>query len=103
MKNVELLEQRLESRGNHGLKLHPLMCHGMVETEDVSMQTKTVQRVVAIAVFHITANGMPHVGAMHSNLVLTPRLQTELHERVLRGAVERVEMGDGIFATVIDG
>ena len=65
------------------------------------MQTKSMQGIVAIAVFGIAANRMPHIGRVDTNLVLAPRFQLKLHERVVRGARQRVVMGDGILTAII--
>lgn len=48
------------------------MGHRMVETKQESMQAKTVDRVIAITVFHIATDRMSHVGSMHTDLILTP-------------------------------
>ena len=67
------------------------------------MEAETVQRVVAIAVLRVATNGMAHVGGVDANLILASCLQLKLHERVLGGAVEHMEMGDGELAAIIDG
>ena len=58
------------------------MRDGMIETQDVGMQAKPADDVVAVAIFHIAANGMPHVGRMHANLILAPCLQTIFYQRI---------------------
>ena len=45
---------------------------------------------------------MPHVGGVDTDLVLAPGLQLELHERVLGGTCERMEMRHRILATIVD-
>ena len=46
---------------------------------------------------------MAQVGRVHANLVLAPRLKPELHQRVLGGAVQHVEVGDGQLAAIVHG
>ena len=38
------------------LKLHALVSDGMGETQQVSVQTETVERVIAIAILHVARN-----------------------------------------------
>ena len=86
---------------NHRLELHRLARHGMVEAQHIGMQTKTVDRVVAVAILDVAAYGMPHIGRVYADLVLAPRLELELHQTVLRGAVEGAEMRNGILSAVV--
>ena len=65
------------------------------------MQAKTMKRIVAITVFGITADRMPHVVSMNTNLVLATRLQFELNEGMLGGPVHDMKMGDGQLAPII--
>ena len=44
------------------LELHTLMVHRMIEAEHIGVQAEPVQRVIAVAVLHIAADRMPHVG-----------------------------------------
>ena len=60
-----------------------------------------MQRVVAIAVFHVAAHGMPHVGRMYPYLILPACFKFVFHKRVVGCAVEHVEMCHCIFAAVI--
>ena len=46
----------------HCLELHRLTGYRMIEAQHIGMQTKTVDWIVAIAVFHISTDWMPHIG-----------------------------------------
>ena len=91
-----------ECYGDGGLELHPLMGHRMLHAQQESMQTETVYRVVSISVFHVTTYWMSHISGMHTDLVLTTRLQLELHQRVVRSTVKDMEMGHRIFSPIIN-
>ena len=91
-----------EGGGDCGLKLHRLVRHRMIETQQPGVQTETVQRVVAVAVFAIATNGMSHISSMNANLVLTTRLQLKLYQRVVCRAVHHEEMSDSQLATIVD-
>ena len=95
-------EQTSEGGGDRSLELHALVGDRMVEAEQESVEAEPVERVVAIAVFHIAADGMPHVGGVDTDLVLAPGLQLELHERVLGGTCERMEMRHRILTAIVD-
>ena len=86
---------------NRSLEFHTLMCHGMIETEHIGMQTKTVQRVVAVTILYITTDRMPHICRMNTNLILAPCLQTVLHKTVRNRTVEHTEMRNSISSSVI--
>lgn len=75
----------------------------MVEAELVGVQAQAVQGVVAVAIFNVTAHGVPHVGRVHTYLVLAARFQAVFHQTVFCGACQGVEVGDGIFAAVVHG
>ena len=77
------------------------MGDGVGEAEHVGMQAKPVQRVVAVAVFHVATYRMSHIGGVNANLVFASRFESILHERVLCGAVENVEVCHCIFPSVI--
>ena len=62
-----------------------------------------MQRVVAIAVFHVAAHGMPHVGRMYPYLILPACFKFVFHKRVVGCAVEHVEMGHRILTPVVGG
>ena len=100
---IILLEQHSELRRNGGLEFHALACHGMEEAQQVGMEAEAVDGVVAIAVLHIATYGMPHVGRVYPDLVLTSGLQLKLYERVLCCTVENAEMRYGVFATIVNG
>lgn len=90
-----------ESGGHRGFKLHRLLRHRMIEAQQPGMQAKAMKRVVAIPVFRITADWMPHVRSMHANLVLATRLQFELNQGMLGSPVHDMEMGYGQFSPII--
>ena len=75
----------------------------MIETKHVGVKTKTVERVVAIAVLHISADGMPHISGVHAYLVLSSCLKFEFHQTVLCRAFERVIMSDCVFSSISTG
>lgn len=52
----------------------------MIEAQFIGVQTEAPYRVIAITIFHIAANWMPHIGSMHADLILPPRLQTKLYQ-----------------------
>lgn len=87
-----------EGHGDGCAELHRLVGHRMVEAKYVGMEAQASDRIIAIAVFDVATDRMPHVGGVHAYLVLASRLQFEFHERVLSAAVERIEVGDGQFA-----
>ena len=60
-----------------------------------------MQRVVAVAVFHVATNGMSHVCRVYTYLVLATGLKLILNERVFCGAIEHLEVCDSIFATIV--
>ena len=90
-----------ESRRYWSFKFHSLMSDGMSEAKHIGMQAKTMQRVVAITIFYISAHRMPHICRMNPYLVFPSRFESVFHERVLSGAVEHMEMRYGIFSAVI--
>ena len=55
----------------------------MVKTQAESMQAKAAHRVVAIAIFYVSTNGVSQVGGMDANLVLAACLQLELDKRMV--------------------
>ena len=77
------------------------MGDGVGEAEHVGMQAKPVQRVVAVTVFNVSTYRMSHIGGVNANLVFASRFESILHERVLCGAVENVEVCHCIFPSVI--
>ena len=74
----------------------------MIEAEHIGVETQTIQGIVSVAVFHVAANWMPHIGAMHTNLIFTTGLQAKFHKTVFDCSFQRVEMRDGILAAVVD-
>ena len=92
-----------ESGGHRRFEFHGLVRHGMIETQQPGMQTQPVQRVVTITIFLVATHGMAHVSRVHANLILTACLQFELNQRVLRRAVQHVEMGHSILAAIVYG
>ena len=60
-----------------------------------------MQRVVAVAVFHVATNWMSHVCRVYTYLVLATGLELILYERVFCGAIEHLEVCDSIFATIV--
>ena len=74
----------------------------MVETEEEGMQAQAPYGVIAIAIFHIATHRVSHVGSMHTDLVLTSCLQLIFHQRMIGGSVKHMEMGNGIFSTIVD-
>ena len=77
------------------------MVYRMIETEDVSVKAQPSDRVITIAILHIATDGMPHIGRVDAYLILTSCLQTILHKRMGSGAVENMEMRDGIFSAIV--
>ena len=77
------------------------MGYRMVETKNISMQTEPAQRVIAIAILHVTTHGMSHIGRMHANLVLAPSLQLELNQRMLSRTIEYMKMRNGVFTSIV--
>lgn len=77
------------------------MRYWMIEAENIGMETETMERIVAIAILGVSTDRMPHIGGMDTNLILSACLKLELYERVLRGAVEGMEMGYGILSAII--
>ena len=51
-----------ESGWYHCLKFHPLVSHWMCEAQYVGMKAQTVEGIVTIAVFHVSAHWMPYIG-----------------------------------------
>ena len=78
------------------------MGNRVIETQQESMQTQSVQRVIAITIFHITTHRMPQVSTMDTYLILTSRLQLKLHQTVGCSSVKGKEMGNGILATIVN-
>ena len=78
------------------------MVYRMIETEHISVQTEPTDGVVTVAIFHVAANGMSHVGCVDSYLVLTTGFKTELHKRLVDGAVEHTIMRDGVFTSIVN-
>lgn len=67
------------------------------------MQAEAMNRVVAITVFRVAADGMSHIGRMYANLVLAAGLQLIFYQRMFGGAVQHMEMGDSEFSAIIYG
>ena len=64
------------------------------------MQTQTMQGIVAIAVFRIATHGVTHISRVHTDLVLTTRLELELHKLMVPLTGQRFVMGKCRFGTV---
>lgn len=75
----------------------------MGEAKEPGVQAEAVQRVIAIAILHVAADRMSHVGRVDANLVLATCLELVLHEGVVGGAVEHMEMGNGELAAIVHG
>ena len=75
----------------------------MGEAEQPGMQAEPMNRVVAVAIFAVAADGMAHIGCMHANLVLASSLQLKLDQRMLSCAAEHMEMTDGQLAAIVEG
>ena len=65
------------------------------------MQAEAMNGVVAITIFCVATNGVPHIGRMYANLVLATRLQLIFHKRMFGSAVQYMEMRDSQFATIV--
>ena len=63
-------EQMTEGSRYHCFKLHTFTRYRMGETEDISMQTEPMERVVAVTIFHIATHRMSHISRMYPYLVL---------------------------------
>ena len=74
----------------------------MRKAQKIGMQAKPVNGVVAVAILYISADGMPHVRRMHTNLVLSARFEFLLYKRVLCGPVQNMKVCHGIFAAIIE-
>ena len=57
-----LLKQLSECSWYRCFELHWFVGHRVIERQEEGVQTKTMQWVVAIAVFHITTDRMAHIG-----------------------------------------
>jgi hypothetical protein len=44
------------------------------------MEAQTMDRINAIAIFHVATHRMPHVGSVNTYLILTASLKTELYK-----------------------
>ena len=77
------------------------MGYRMVEAEHISMQAKTTAWIIAITILNVTTNWVSHIGSMHTNLVLSTRLQLIFHQRMLGGALHGMEMGNGVLAAIV--
>ena len=51
-----------EGHGDGRAELHRLVGHRMVEAKHVGMETESSDRIIAIAVFDVATDRMPHVG-----------------------------------------
>ena len=78
--HIFLFKQRSKLCRDRSLKLHRLARNRMVETEHVGVKTKSVKRIITIAVFYIATHRMPHIRSMNTYLVLTTCFKTELDE-----------------------
>ena len=96
-----LFEEFSKLCGYHCFKLHPLVCHWMIEAQYVSVKTQSAERVVAITVFDITTYRMSHVCRVNTYLILAPCLQLVLYQRMFSSTVQYIEMGNSIFATIV--
>lgn len=94
-------EEPAEDHGDRRAELHRLVGNRVIEAKHVGMETETSDRIIAIAVFDVAADRMPHVGGVHTYLVLASCLQFELHERMVPAAVERIEVGDSQLAITL--
>lgn len=94
-------EEPAEDHGDRRAELHRLVGNRVIEAKHVGMETETSDRIIAIAVFDVATDRMPHVGGVHTYLVLAPCLQFEFYERVLSAAVERIEVGDSQLAVAL--
>ena len=66
-------------------KLHRLMCYGVIKTKNVSVQTQTLQRVVAIAIFCIATYRVVYISSVYTYLIFAPCLQLKLYQRMRIG------------------
>ena len=87
---------------NGSFKLHRLMRYRMVEAEHIGVEAQATKRIISIAILHIATHRMTHISCVNTYLVFASSLQLKLHKRISLSAVERVEMSNGVFATIID-
>ena len=95
-------EQLAETVRYGDLKFHTFPRDRMVKAQDVSMKAKPVTGIIAIAIFRITADGVPHICSMYPYLVFPYRLKADFNQRVMVAPVPDVLMGHGIFPAVIN-
>ena len=65
------------------------------------MQAKPVHWVITVTVFYVAAYGVSHFCCVYPYLVLPSCLKPELHQSVLCGALQNVEVSNGVLAAVI--
>ena len=65
----------MERYRNWSFERHGNMCYGMIETQNISMQTETSYRIIAVSILGVPTNRVPHIGRMHTDLVLTACFQ----------------------------
>ena len=73
----------------------------MHHAQHIGMEAESVERIVAVAVFHVATHGMSHVCRMHTDLVLASCFQFKLSEGMVGGTLQHLEMCHGIFSAVI--
>ena len=61
------------------------MCYGVIKTKNVSVQTQTLQRVVAIAIFCIATHRVVYISSVYTYLIFAPCFQLKLYQRMCIG------------------
>lgn len=92
-----------ECRRNWSLKLHGLMGYRMIKTKDIGMKAQSPTGIVAIAIFHVATNRMPHISTVDTDLVFSACLQTELYEAMTHRASKYMVVGDCVFSSIVFG
>ena len=90
-----------ECRWDWSLKLHGLMGYRMIKTKDIGMKAQSPTGIVAIAIFHVATNRMPHIRTVDADLVFSACLQTELYKAMIYRASEYMIVGDRVFSSIV--
>ena len=96
-------EGSLECLGAGRFEGEVLARNGVVEVQAVGMESQSADGIVAVAVLDVTANGMTEVLHVHADLILTPRVEFELHERMRWTYAECTEMRARKLPAVVRG
>ena len=96
-------EKPHETSGVGCFEPHGFPSAGMVEVEAEGMEGKAMKRILARSILLVSGNGIAQVAHVDAYLVLAPRLEPHLGQRVAAVGGDAPIVCDGLFAAIVGG